>query len=88
MLIRSDGSDQMSDCEQFAQVAHDNRASEGIACFFEQIAHLLFRSQKTSDSLKKFDLNHIFDMFFCTLFVSFLKYSDLLILSFLMSNVS
>ena len=31
--------------EQFAQVAQDKRTNERIACFFEQIAHLFFRSQ-------------------------------------------
>ena len=46
---------QMNDCERFAQVANDKWANEQIARFFEGIAHSLFRSQKTSDSLKKFD---------------------------------
>ena len=39
--------------QQFAQSAHDKRANEQIARFFERIAPLLFRSQKTSNSLKK-----------------------------------
>ena len=37
--IRSGRSDEMSDCEQIAQVAHQKWANEWIAHFFEQIAH-------------------------------------------------
>ena len=41
---------QKSNSERFGQVAHDNWANEQIA-FFYQIAHSLFRSQKTSNLL-------------------------------------
>ena len=49
--IRSGRSEEMSDCEQIAQVAHQKWANEWIAHFFERIAHLLIFGQKTSDSL-------------------------------------
>ena len=60
--IRSFCSNQMSNCERFAQIAQDKWATvsdslrslminEQIARFFEQITHLLFHSQKTSNLL-------------------------------------
>ena len=48
---RSGCSEEMSDCEQIAQVAHQKWANEWIAHFFEWIAHSLIFGQKTSDSL-------------------------------------
>ena len=39
-------------CERITQVAHQKKANEWIAHFFEQIAHLLIFGQKTSDSLR------------------------------------
>ncbi len=51
--IRSGPSEEMSDCEQIAQVTHQKWANEWIARFFERIAHLLIFGQKTSDSLGK-----------------------------------
>ena len=65
----------MNNHERFAQVAHDKWANEQIAPFSERIAHSLFRSQKTSNLLKKK----------CEFFV---KTSDSLIPSFWMSDVS
>ena len=67
--------------EWFAHVAHDKRANEQIALFFEQIAHSLFWSQKASYLLKKMWRKWYF---FCT----FKKTSDSLIPSFLISDVS
>ena len=63
---RSGHSGQKSDHEWFAQVVHDKRENE-------QIAHLLFRSQKMSNLLNKFDQNRIFCSFFVRFFVHFLK---------------
>ena len=40
-------------CERITQVAHQKKANEWFAHFFEQIAHLLIFGQKTSDSLQK-----------------------------------
>ena len=40
-------------CERIAQVAHQKWANERITRFFEQIAHSLIFSQKTSDSLSR-----------------------------------
>ena len=73
LLISSDSLDQMSDCERFAQIALDKWATvseplrllmtnEQITRFFERIAHLLFSSQKTSNSPQKIWLN---SYFFC-----------------------
>ena len=59
---------QMSDCEQFAQVAHDRWTNEQIALFSEQIAHLLFCSQKTSDALNKIWLKCFFWYVLCRFF--------------------
>ena len=50
---RSGRSLKMSDYERFAQVAHQKWVNEWLARFFEQIAHLLIFSQKTSHSLRK-----------------------------------
>ena len=75
----------MSDCEQFAQVAHDKWANEQIALFSEQITYLLICSQKTSDSLNKIWLKCFFWYVFCRFFE---KTSDFLISSFLMSDMS
>ena len=44
--IRSGHSEEMSDREQIAQVAHQKWANEQIAGFLEQIAHWLIFSQK------------------------------------------
>ena len=49
--IRSGRSEEMSDCERIAQVAHQKWVNEWIAHFFERIAHSLIFGQKTSDSL-------------------------------------
>ena len=49
--IRSGCSEEMSDREQIAQVAHQKWANEWIAHFFERIADSLIFGQKTSDSL-------------------------------------
>ena len=49
--IHSGRSEEMSNHERIAQVAHQKWANEWIAHFFEQIAHLLIFGQKTSDSL-------------------------------------
>ena len=46
-------SEEMSDCERIAQVAHQKWANEWIAHFFERIAHSLIFGQKTSDLLGK-----------------------------------
>ena len=51
--IRLHRSEEMSDCERIAQVAHQKWANEWIACVFERIAHLLIFGQKTSDLLGK-----------------------------------
>ena len=51
--IRSHRSEEMSDHEQIAQVAHQKWANEWTARFFERIAHSLIFGQKTSDSLGK-----------------------------------
>ena len=50
--IRSGRSEEMSDREQIAQVAHQKWANEWIAHFFEQITLSLIFGQKTSDSLR------------------------------------
>ena len=52
-MIHSGRSEEMSDCERIVQVAHQKLANECIACFVEQIAHLLSLGQKKSDSLGK-----------------------------------
>ena len=76
--IQSDHSGQMSDYDRIAQGAHYKWATvsdslrslmihEQIAHFFERIASLVFRSQKTSDSLKTIWLKSYF-------FVCFLKF--------------
>ena len=52
-MIRSHRSEEMSDRERIAQVAHQKWANEWIANFFERIAHLLIFGQKTSNSLGK-----------------------------------
>ena len=44
--IRSGRSEEMSDREQIAQVAHQKWANEWIAHFFEWIAHLLIFGKK------------------------------------------
>ena len=44
-------SEEMSDSERIAQVAHQKWTNEWIANFFERIAHSLIFGQKTSDSL-------------------------------------
>ena len=49
--IRSGRSEEMSDHEQIAQVAHQKGANEWIAHYFERIAHSLIFGQKLSDSL-------------------------------------
>ena len=49
--IRSGRSEEMSDREKIAQVAHQKWAIEWIAHFFERIAHSLIFGQQTSDSL-------------------------------------
>ena len=49
--IRSGYSEEMSDHERIAQVAHQKLANEWIAHFFQQMAHLLIFGQKTSGSL-------------------------------------
>ena len=49
--IRSGRSEEMSDHERIAQVAHQKWANEWIPHFFEQIAHSLIFGQKTSYSL-------------------------------------
>ena len=74
---------QISDREQIAQVAHDTRVNERIACFFEQISHSLFCSQKISDSPNFLKIKSY-------LYVHFLKFFfiERLIPSFLVSNVS
>ena len=88
---------QKSDHEQITQVTHDkwvtvsdslrslmiNEWMSKSLVFSNQIAHLLFRSQKTSDSLKKIWLKSYFCYIFCTV----KKTSDLLISSFLTSNI-
>ena len=51
--ICSGRSEEMSDREQIAQVAHQKWANEWIAHFFERIAHSLIFGQKTSDLLRK-----------------------------------
>ena len=51
--IRSGRSEEISDLERIAQVAHQKWANERIARFFEGIAHLLIFGQKMSDSLGK-----------------------------------
>ena len=73
---RSGPSCQKSDRERCAQVAHDKWANERSTCFFERIAHLLFRSQKKanwSKNLPKIVFLERFLNFF------FYKTSDLLI---------
>ena len=45
-VIRSGRSEEMSDGERIAQVAHQKCANERIARFSERIAHLLIFSQK------------------------------------------
>ena len=60
---------QISDRERIAQVAHDTRVNERIACFFEQISHSLFCSQKMSDSpnflkIKSYLYVHFLKVFF------------------------
>ena len=64
--------------EQIAQVAHVKRATvseslrslnEQTACFFEQIAHSLFRSQQMSDSLKQIWLKSYFLVRFLNFFL-------------------
>ena len=47
--ICSHRSEEISDREQIAQIAHQKWANEWIARFFEQIAHALIFGQKTSD---------------------------------------
>ena len=51
--ICSGCSPKISDHEQIAQVANQIWANERIDRFFEQIAHSLIFSQKTSDLLRK-----------------------------------
>ena len=51
--IRSHHSEEMSDRERIAQVAHQKCANEWSAHFFERISHLLIFGQKTSVSLGK-----------------------------------
>ena len=51
--IRSYRSEEMSDREWIAQVAHQKWANEWIPHFFERITHSLIFGQKTSDSLGK-----------------------------------
>ena len=51
--IRSGRSEEMSDREQIAQVAHQKLANEWIAHIFELITHSLIFAQKASDSLEK-----------------------------------
>ena len=51
--ICSGHSEEMSDRERIAQVAHQKWANEWITRFFEGIAHLLIFGQKTSASLRK-----------------------------------
>ena len=51
LAIRSGRSEEMSNCEQITQVAHQKWANDWIAHFFERIAHSLFFGQKTSDLL-------------------------------------
>ena len=46
-------SEEMSDCEQIAQIANQKWANEWIANFLERIAHSLIFGQKTRDSLGK-----------------------------------
>ena len=96
---RSCRSCKKSNREWIPQVAHNkwatvsnflrrlmiNERMSKLLFFSEQIVHLLFSSQKTSDSLNKIWLK----CFFGTFFVGFLKKgSDLLISSFLMCDVS
>ena len=50
-VIRSGRSEEMSDREQIAQVAHQQWVNEWTAHFFERIAHLLIFGQNTSDLL-------------------------------------
>ena len=52
-LICWDRSDQMSDCEQFPQIAQEKWATVSKSLIF--LSELLIRSQKTSELLKKFD---------------------------------
>ena len=80
----SDCSWQKSNRERFAQVAHDKWENEQIAHFFQRIAHLLFRSPKTSDSLKKCWLKS----YFWNVLYILKKRGDSLIPSLLMSDVS
>ena len=63
---RSGRSWQQSDCERFAHVAHEKRANEQITCFFERIAHSLFRSQKQVIPQKNLDkiIFYFFKVFF------------------------
>ena len=53
MTISSGCSEEMSDREWIAQVAHQKLADEWIAHFFGQIAQLLIFGQKMSDLLRK-----------------------------------
>ena len=64
---------QESDHEGFAQGAHDKRVNEQISNFLEQISHLLFYSQKASNSLKNCWLKSYFLVRFCTFFCKFKK---------------
>ena len=80
----SDCSWQKSNRERFAQVAHDKWENEQIAHFFQRIAHSLFRSPKTSDSLKKCWLKS----YFWNVLYILKKRGDSLIPSLLMSDVS
>ena len=52
-VICSGRSEELSDRERIAQVAHQKLANEWIAHFLERIAHLLIFGLKTSDSLQK-----------------------------------
>ena len=51
--ICSGRSEEVSDCERIAQVAHQKWENESIGRFFERIAHSLIFGQNTSDSLGK-----------------------------------
>ena len=83
---RSGRSWQKSIRELFALVAHDKRANERIARFFERIAHSLFCSQKTINLLKNIWLKSYFLERFWYIFCKFKK--NWAVRSFLMINVS
>ena len=54
-LVLSHRSNQMSDCERFAQVAHQKWANEQIARFSEQMAHSLIFFAKNERFAQKTD---------------------------------